>query len=268
MNDRVLIVIPARYGSTRFAGKPLAVISGLPMIVHVYLRASKVHNVDKVIVATDDYRIKAVVEEAGGTAVMTAMSHPTGTSRVAEAASKFAHGIIVNIQGDEPLVPVHSVEKLIDTMIEDRHLVMGTLAAPATSLEDLMRLDVVKVVCDQDGNALYFSRSPIPFPWYPATSAGAGAEGSGSSKARRPSTYLRHIGVYAFRRTFLKEFARMKPGPLERSEGLEQLRALEFGCAIRVVITRSTSIGVDCPEDLKRVERALRTRPASRRTKN
>jgi len=266
MNDRVLIVIPARYGSTRFAGKPLAVISGLPMIVHVYLRASKVHNADKVIVATDDYRIKAVVEEAGGTAVMTAASHPTGTSRVAEAASKFTHGIVINVQGDEPLVPVHSVERLIDTMIEDRKLVMGTLAAPATSLEDLMRLDIVKVVCDQDGNALYFSRSPIPFPLYPASSAGGGAEGS--SKTRRPSPYLRHMGVYAFRRAFLKEFVRMKPGPLERSEGLEQLRALESGCPVRVVITRSASIGVDRPEDVKRVERAMRSRPASRRTRN
>jgi 3-deoxy-manno-octulosonate cytidylyltransferase (CMP-KDO synthetase) len=266
MNDRVLIVIPARYGSTRFAGKPLAVISGLPMIVHVYLRASKVHSVDKVIVATDDYRIKAVVEEAGGTAVMTAVTHPTGTSRVAEAASRFTHGIIVNVQGDEPLVPVHSVDRLIEAMIEDRHLVMGTLAAPATSLEDLMRLDVVKVVCDQDGNALYFSRSPIPFPWCPASPAGAAAEAS--SKTKRPSPYLRHMGVYAFRRAFLKQFVRMKPGPLERSEGLEQLRALEAGCPVRVVITKSVSIGVDRPEDVKRVERAMRTRPTSRRTRN
>ena len=264
--EQVLIVIPARYGSTRFAGKPLAVIGGLPMIVHVYRRASKIRNADMVIVATDDYRIKAVVEDAGGTAIMTAASHPTGTSRIAEAASKFPHGIVVNVQGDEPLLPVRSVEKLIDTMLSDKQLVMGTLASPATSPEDLTRPDVVKVVCDREGNALYFSRSPIPFPGSGAPATPASGADAPPSKARCNPNFLRHIGVYAFRRSFLFNFTRLKPGPLEKSESLEQLRALENGYPIRVVTCRSASIGVDRPEDLRTVEKALR-RPGARKTR-
>jgi 3-deoxy-manno-octulosonate cytidylyltransferase (CMP-KDO synthetase) len=264
--NKVLVVIPARYGSTRFAGKPLAVIGGLPMIVHVYRRASKIRNADMVVVATDDYRIKAVVEDAGGTAIMTAASHQTGTSRVAEAASKFPHGIVVNVQGDEPLLPVRPVEKLIDAMLSDRDILMGTLASPERSLEDLMSPDVVKVVCDREGNALYFSRSPIPCP-------GPGAPvlppASASSRLPLPGSdprFLRHVGVYVFRRPFLLKFTRLKPGPLEKSESLEQLRALENGYAIRVVTCRSETIGVDRPEDARRVEKVLRGRPGARKT--
>ena len=166
--DKALVVIPARYGSTRFEGKPLARIAGVPMIVRVMNRAAKIRNADAVIVATDDERIKSVVEEAGGVAVMTKRTHATGTSRVCEAAGYFLHGIVVNVQGDEPLLPVRAVENLIASMQADPLLAMGTLASPASDFDDLFRGDVVKVVTNAEGDALYFSRSPIPYPMYAA----------------------------------------------------------------------------------------------------
>jgi len=257
--DKALVVIPARYGSTRFRGKPLAEIGGVPMIVRVLDRAAKIRNADAVIVATDDRRIKAAVEEAGGVAVLTAASHPSGTSRVREAAEYFLHGIVINVQGDEPLLPVSAVERLIDAMRDDPRLMMATLASPASDYEDLMRPDVVKVVCDREGDALYFSRSPLPYPGFAAPPA-AGAGRSKSKKSTAPVRYLRHIGVYAFRRAFLLGYAGLPRGPLERFERLEQLRALENGYRIRVVACRSASIGVDRPEDIKRVEKRLRSR--------
>jgi 3-deoxy-manno-octulosonate cytidylyltransferase (CMP-KDO synthetase) len=264
--DKVLVVIPARYGSTRFEGKPLAMIGGAPMIVHVMNRAAKIRNADAVIVATDDERIKGVVEEAGGIAVMTERTHPTGTSRVREAAGYFLHGIIVNVQGDEPLLPVRAVEQLIAVMQEEPALMMGTLAAPATDFDDLFRPDVVKVVCDLDGNALYFSRSPLPYPGF-AAEPGLGAARAVSRGDLAGIKYLRHIGVYAFRRAFLFDYKELRRGPLERHERLEQLRALENGYRIGVVTTRSASIGVDRPEDVTRIKKLLRRRPSPRRKK-
>ena len=263
--DKALVVIPARYGSTRFEGKPLAKIGGVPMIVHVMNRAAKIRNADAVIVATDDERIKNVVEEAGGIAVMTKRTHPTGTSRVREAAAYFLHGIVVNVQGDEPLLPVRAVEQLIAVMQADPALVMGTLASPASDFDDLFRPDVVKVVCDRDGNALYFSRSPIPYPGFAAGTGPGGPRAIAESPAG--IRYLRHIGVYAFRRAFLFGYNDLRRGPLERHERLEQLRALENGYRIGVVTCRSTSIGVDRPEDVARIKKLLRRRPASRRKK-
>ena len=264
--DKALVVIPARYGSTRFEGKPLAMIGGAPMIVHVMNRAAKIRNADAVIVATDDERIKCVVEEAGGIAVMTERTHPTGTSRVREAAGYFLHGIIVNVQGDEPLLPVRAVEQLIAVMQEDPALMMGTLAAPSADVDDLFRPDVVKVVCDRDGNALYFSRSPIPYPAFAAES-GPGPTRAVSRRDLAGIKYLRHIGVYAFRRAFLFDYKGLRQGPLERREHLEQLRALENGYRIGVVTTRSESIGVDRPEDVTRIRKILRRKPAARRKK-
>jgi 3-deoxy-manno-octulosonate cytidylyltransferase (CMP-KDO synthetase) len=237
--ERAAIIIPARYGSTRFMGKPLAAIRGVPMILRVYRRARLVRSAEDVIVATDDRRILTVVEEGGGRAVMTSPRHPTGTSRVAEAASALRHGIIVNVQGDEPMLPWRAVERLIDAMRADRGLVMATLAAPSRDPEELARPDVVKVVCDREGNALCFSRSPLPYGAPP---------------------FLRHIGVYAFRRGFLLGYARLPRGPLEGSEGLEQLRALENGFRIRVIRCRAESIGVDRPADIKRIEKRMRSR--------
>ena len=233
---KVLAVIPARYGSTRFPGKPLALIKGIPMILRVYRSASGLRGVDEVIVATDDERIRKVVEEGGGTAVMTSKSHETGTSRVAEVASRSRHGIILNIQGDEPILPKAGIEKLIEIMRSDQKVQMGTLAAPSSDENERRSSDVVKVVCDHDGNALYFSRSPVP-------------SGSGP--------FLRHVGVYAYRRALLLRYGGLKRGGLEKRESLEQLRALENGVPIRVVTCRTRGIGVDRPSDIKRVEKRI-----------
>jgi 3-deoxy-manno-octulosonate cytidylyltransferase (CMP-KDO synthetase) len=236
---RTLVVIPARYASTRFPGKPLALIDGLPMILHVYRRASRIGGVDNVVVATDDERIRRVVEGDGGTAFLTKKSHPTGTSRVAEVAARFKHPIVVNIQGDEPLLPKRGIERLIETMRGDARIRMGTLAAYSANRAEHADPDVVKVVCSASGDALYFSRSPIPH--------------SGGR-------FLKHIGVYAFRRKLLLEYASLRRGPLEKREGLEQLRALENGVGIRVVICRARAIGVDRPSDIKRVEKRIKRR--------
>ena len=206
------------------------------MILRVCRRAARCRGIDRVIVATDDDRIKTVVEEGGGEAVMTAGTHRTGTSRVAEIAHIFKYGIVLNIQGDEPLLPVRGVEKLIEVMQADRNVPMGTLAAPAPVGADFKNPDVVKVVCDLDGNALYFSRSPVP------------------NAAER---YLRHVGIYAYRRMFLIRYGSMKRGPHEKLESLEQLRALENGYRIRVVQCRAKALGVDRPGDIKRVEKLL-----------
>lgn len=265
MNGKALVVIPARYGSTRFAGKPLAVIAGVPMIVRVLQRAQKIRNADAVIVATDDPRIRAVVEDAGGAAVMTSSEHATGTSRVREAAARYPHGIVVNVQGDEPLLPVAAVEKLIDALRADRSLEMATLASSLDDLAEFRRPDVVKVVCDRAGNALYFSRSPIPHPGFPLFDAASDASIKIAERHEHHLRFLRHVGVYAYRRKLLTRFPRLRPGPLEALERLEQLRAIENGVRIRVVVCRCDSIGVDRPEDLRRVERALRERTNARR---
>lgn len=228
------------------------------MIVHVWKRASRVSNADSVVVATDDRRIASVVSNAGGTAVMTSSEHTSGTSRVWEAASRMDCGIVVNVQGDEPLLPVSAVERLIELMRSDRTIVMATLAAVVEDFEDLRSPHVVKVVCDREGNALYFSRSPIPFPGF--SLAASISQAGGSHECDRKFRAHRHIGVYAFRRDFLRRFVSFPQGPLEKLESLEQLRALENGYRIKVLSCRCNSIGVDRPEDLKRIELAMRAR--------
>ncbi|MBN1163832.1 MAG: 3-deoxy-manno-octulosonate cytidylyltransferase [Candidatus Krumholzibacteriota bacterium] len=235
---RVLAIIPARYSSTRFPGKPLAVIDGLPMILHVVRRTCRIRGVDRVMVATDDRRIKEVVEADGAQAVMTSPSHRTGTSRIAEVAERQRYGIILNIQGDEPLLPRPGVERLIETMKRERGVLMGTLCSRSRDRKALLRPDVVKVARGLDGNALYFSRSPVPF---------------------QGEEFLWHIGVYAYRRRFLLRYESLKRGPLENSESLEQLRALENGYPVRVLICRHRSLGVDRPADIKRVEKILKS---------
>lgn len=236
---KVLAVIPARYGSKRFPGKPLAPISGVPMIVRVLRRVERIRGIDRVVVATDDERIRDVVVSAGGEAMMTSKTHRSGTSRSAEAAAAFRHGLVLNVQGDEPLLPVAGVERLIAVMAAEKTLVMGTLAARSKDPEAAARRDVVKVVRSRDGMALYFSRSPVPYG---------------------PGPFLQHIGVYLYRRSFLLGYGSLPRGPMEKREDLEQLRALENGYGIRVVECGGKSLGVDRPEDIKRVEKRIEKR--------
>jgi 3-deoxy-manno-octulosonate cytidylyltransferase (CMP-KDO synthetase) len=238
-------IIPARYHSTRLEGKPLVDILGQPMIQHVYEGARRSASLREVIVATDDTRIQRVVEGFGGKAVLTSRSHPTGTDRVAEVARALEADVVVNIQGDEPFIQPGMIDEVVAPLAEDPAIPLCTSMHEVTDREDFSNPNVVKVVVDRAGFALYFSRSLIPYP--------RNAEGH---------RVFEHIGIYAYRRDFLLEFAQLAPTPLERSESLEQLRALEHGRRIRVVLTMHPYIplSVDTPEDLERARALARDR--------
>jgi len=251
----VLVVIPARYGSTRFPGKPLAPIAGKPMIQHVYEGASRAGGVDEVIVATDDERIVSAVVRFGGRAVMTNPDARSGTERVAEVARARNAQVIINVQGDEPLVQPEMIGPLAAFLTQHQAVPMASLMTPLSRPEDAANPNVVKVVVDRDGFALYFSRAPIPH-WRDALSSGFGVRGSGqlpTPQNPEPRTY-KHLGVYGYQRHFLLKFPSLEPTPLEQAEQLEQLRALEHGYRIKLLETVHDSIGVDTPEDLQRVE--------------
>ena len=247
---KVVAVIPARYGSTRFEGKPLADILGKPMIQHVYEGVCQSKLIEEVIVATDDQRILDAVQGFGGKAVMTVSNHTTGTDRVAEVARKLKSEIIVNVQGDEPLIKGGIIDKAIRPFITDDTLSMSTLMTRIEEVRDWLNPNIVKVVGDQKGFALYFSRSPIPFP------RGTNIERLLSKTSGRnilPKRVFKHIGVYVYRRKFLLRFSKMKPTPLEKLEKLEQLRALENGYKIKVTLVDYEPLAVDTPEDLQKV---------------
>jgi len=241
---KITAVIPARYASVRFPGKALALIEGKPMIQHVYERTVRASLIDSVIVATDDERIRQAVVAFGGTCCMTRVEHETGTDRLAEVAQSLEADIIVNVQGDEPLIAPEMIDQAIRPFLDDPALRMGTLKTRIKCLHDFLSPNVVKVVTDMLGNALYFSRSPLPFfrdKWQDLKD-----ESFVSGKL----LCYKHVGLYVFRRDFLVEFAAMAPTFLEVSEKLEQLRAVENGVRIRVVETEFESIGVDTPDDL------------------
>jgi 3-deoxy-manno-octulosonate cytidylyltransferase (CMP-KDO synthetase) len=245
MKVRTLGVIPARYGAQRFPGKPLALIAGQPLVQRVYERARQARRLDEVVVATDDTRILEAVEKFGGNAMLTSSDCPSGTDRAAEVARQHACDLIVNIQGDEPLMKPEMIDQLVAGMESDRAFPMGTLARPVESAEVWANPNVVKVVFGAAGNALYFSRCPVPFV---RDAAGEFVPG----KAHK------HIGIYAYRREFLLKFVTLPQSELEKTEKLEQLRALENGFTIRVWVTPYDSIGVDRPEDVELVEDILR----------
>jgi 3-deoxy-manno-octulosonate cytidylyltransferase (CMP-KDO synthetase) len=257
MNQRITAIIPARYASTRLPGKPLLEIAGRPMILHVVERAKQVSSISRVIVATDDIRVLNAVIAAGEEAMMTSPAHVSGTDRLAEVAAQLDADIIVNVQGDEPLISPATIEAAIAPLMENAAIVMATTCEPLESVEDLLNPNVVKVVTDCDGFALYFSRSPIPFP-----RAEALAHGSPEAALRaRPELlrlFAKHTGMYVYRRDFLLKYAGWESTPLERAESLEQLRALEHGCRIRVVKVAHRSPGVDTPEDLERVRNLMK----------
>lgn len=245
---RTIGVIPSRYGSTRFPGKPLCNILGKPMIQWVVEAVQKAKTLDDVIVATDDGRIADAVASFGGKAVMTPSDLPSGTDRVAMAAAPVADDdIVINIQGDEPLIDPALIDELAQRMKGEEEWSMSTAAAPIASLDDLAARSVVKVVLAADGSALYFSRLPIPCRRDGDPDLASGL-------------YLRHLGIYAYRGAFLKKFVSAPPCALEKTESLEQLRALDMGAKILVIRTVDTGVGVDTPEDVPRMEAALAKR--------
>lgn len=236
-----VVIIPSRYGSTRFEGKPLAIISGKPMIQWVYERAANAENVDTVVVATDDARIVSVVNGFGGKTILTSAENRSGTDRVAEAADKLNladDDIVVNIQGDQPCIHPECIQEVMAPLKENPENQMSTLAFRIVRSEEITNPKDVKVTFDTLGNALYFSRSPIPF-------------------ARDTDTVFdtyKHLGIYAYTRQFLEIFRNLPDGRLESIEKLEQLRAMEYGYRIQVVITEHDSPEVDIPEDIPRIE--------------
>lgn len=249
---KITAVIPARYASTRFPGKALAELGGKPMIQHVYERTAQAKLVSRVIVATDDSRIADAVNMIGGEAIMTSTSHETGTDRLAEVAQGLDADIIVNVQGDEPLICPTMIDQAIEPFLSDSSILMGTLKSRIKCLHDFLSPNVVKVVTDNVGNALYFSRSPLPFfrdKW---------KDLKDESFASGKLLCYKHVGLYVYRRDFLLRFAAMSPTFLEVSEKLEQLRAIENGIRIRVVETEFESIGVDTPDDLVKAQERYR----------
>jgi 3-deoxy-manno-octulosonate cytidylyltransferase (CMP-KDO synthetase) len=245
LSVEVVALIPARYGSTRFPGKPLAVLRGKPMIQHVYEHTRRVRGLTQVIVATDDERIAQVVRSIGGTVAMTRSDHPTGTDRLAEVAQGLTADVIVNVQGDLPFFPPSLVEDAVAALTRAPAAAMATVKTPIHDFAEWQNINVVKVVTDHEGYALYFSRSPIPYTRDRVTTA-------------TPQLFgYRHIGLYVYRRDFLFTFTSLPRTPLEQSEQLEQLRALEWGYRIVVSDTEQPTVEVDTPEDLQRAEEAL-----------
>ena len=245
-----LIVIPARYASTRLPGKPLVSIAGKTLIERVVRQCEKVRGVSSVIVATDHDGIYDEVISFGGEAMMTKHSHRSGTERVAEAARKRRAELIINVQGDEPLLEPRAIELLVEGMKHDRRIGIGTLANPIRRKPDYLDPNIVKVVLDRQNWALYFSRAPIPYPRDHPRSL--------------PAPAYRHVGIYGYRNDCLQKWVRLPPTRLEKLEQLEQLRALEHGLKIRVFLTKYEAIGVDMPSDVKKVETILAKRSRAR----
>ena len=234
-------IIPARWSSTRFPGKPLHLITGKPLLRHVWERCRCARKLDSVIIATDDMRVANAAFEWGAEVALTSPQHQSGTDRIAEVARKAKQfAFIINIQGDEPLVDPHLIDQFVKKLREDPEIEMITAAHPFSDRKEAASPHQNKVVLDRDGCALYFSRSAIPY----------------SSKGS-PVRYLRHQGIYGFRRKTLLQFVKWKPAPLERTESLEQLRALENGVKVHVLVTKHGSPGVDTPADARALEQKL-----------
>jgi len=251
-------VIPARFGSTRFPGKPLAPVGDRTLVEEVWRRASAAKRLDRLIVATDDERIATEAARFGAEVRMTSGAHPSGTDRVAEVLESVGPGydVIVNVQGDEPLVTPTSLDRLVEAFDASPAAEMATLAEPIVSIDELFDPNVVKLVVAADGRALYFSRSPIPFHRGEGLS-GADFRPALAARERGLDGYRKHQGIYAYRAATLRRLTRLPPSPLERDEGLEQLRALECGISIRVVESDFRSWGVDTPADLEHVSGLL-----------
>lgn len=243
-SEHIVAIIPARYGSTRLPGKPLIDLCGKSMIQRVYEQAHKARLVERVVVATDDERITEIVQRFGGEAIVTPSELRSGSDRIAFAAQNIpGASIIVNVQGDEPLIEPAMIDEAIQPLLDDASIPVGTLTKRSESAEELLNPNIVKAVLDANGFALYFSRSPIPY----------NRDGRGSYP------FFKHIGLYVFRKEFLLQFCDWPEADLERMEKLEQLRILEHGFKIKAVVTKYDSVPVDTPEDVKRVRTLLRS---------
>lgn len=255
--QKVFAIIPARYDSTRLAGKLLLEIGGKPLILHTLEQTKKAKNIDRTIVATDDERILKIIKESGNEAVLTGKNHQTGTDRVAEVAANLPkNSIIVNVQGDEPTISPATIEKAVEGILGDETADIATTCEKIESYNDVLSADVVKVVTDKNGFALYFSRAPIPFPREAVKQHGS-LENALKNDSELISLFRKHTGLYVYRREFLLKFTGLEQTNLEKTEILEQLRALENGARIKVVETAERSIGVDTHEDFERVKRIL-----------
>jgi 3-deoxy-manno-octulosonate cytidylyltransferase (CMP-KDO synthetase) len=255
----IVAIIPARYASTRLPGKPLSDIHGKPMIQHVHEQVRRARRVDQVLVATDDQRIAAVVERFGGEVVMTSPTHPTGTDRLAEAVRSTDASVVVNVQGDEPMLDPAWIDAALAPVVEDSGVSMSTLSLPLVDADEMLSPAVVKVVSDRAGDAMYFSRSPIPHVRLDAT---ASARDRVVAAVKR-GLARQHVGLYVYTRETLLRLAGLAPVPLEEAEGLEQLRALHHGIRIRVVpVEASAGVAVDTPADLERARALMDPRRA------
>ncbi|HWA07496.1 MAG TPA: 3-deoxy-manno-octulosonate cytidylyltransferase [Ignavibacteria bacterium] len=240
-NSPVVIgVIPARYGSTRLPAKALAMIHGKPMIQHVYERCLKSKQLSEVLVATDDKRIFDTVINFGGNVVMTSKSHKSGTDRIGEAVKNIKCDIVVNIQGDEPMIDPKNIDKAVDPLIRDKNINVSTLCFRISDIKEIYNPNVVKLVFGSNNNALYFSRSVIPF-----------------NRDNNKTEYFKHIGLYVYRKDYLLKLIKMKPSKLELTEKLEQLRVLESGEKIKVVETKIDSHSVDTQADLRKIKKLI-----------
>jgi 3-deoxy-manno-octulosonate cytidylyltransferase (CMP-KDO synthetase) len=255
-HPNVVAIIPARFSSSRLPGKPLLEIAGRAMVLHVVERALAARCVSRAVVATDDERIFAAVVEAGYEALMTSSEHASGSDRLAEAATRIEADIIVNVQGDEPLIAPQTIERAVAALLEDGEAAAATTCEPIENESDLLSSDVVKVVLDERGRALYFSRSPVPFLREAVRRYGS-LVAALEVEPGLLAAFRKHTGLYVYRRAFLLEYARWPQTALERVESLEQLRILEHGHAIRVVEAASPSIGVDTESDLRRVREIM-----------
>ena len=254
----MIAIIPARYESARLPGKMLLPLAGKPLILHTLERARSASSVDRVIVATDDERIFNVVTEFGGEAAMTASYHRSGSDRIAEVAESLPEGsIIVNVQGDEPVISPETIDRAVSALFDDPSADMSTTWEPIESLWDLLNGNNVKVVVGDDGCALYFSRSPFPWPRDASLRYGGDPNQAIEEEPELLKNYKKHTGLYVYRREYLLRFTKMTPTWLEQYEMLEQLRALENGARIRVVKAAGHSIGVDTQEDYERVRALL-----------
>ncbi|MBC8285945.1 MAG: 3-deoxy-manno-octulosonate cytidylyltransferase [Nitrospinae bacterium] len=244
---KVIAVIPARWASSRFPGKPLALIQGKPMIQRVFEQAKKAKSVSEVIVATDDSRILEAVSKFGGNAVMTSPDHESGTDRIAEVVRDKQCDIVVNVQGDEPLIPPANIDLIVRPLLDGVSQSTVTLRILIKTCDELMDRNITKVVVDKSDSALYFSKAPIPWD----------RDGGDTNVNLLKPFWYKHIGLYAYRKNFLMEFGSLPDSRLEKIEKLEQLRILENGYSIKVVETDMDSIGVDCEADIAMIEERL-----------